>query len=197
MRKLNDNHRKVLDYLKDRVHKGFPPSVREICAETGLKSTASAFTYLKQLEEAGLITRENGQNRAIRITGESYVQVPVLGSITAGMPILAIEEVEGYIPFFAGKYNEKELFALRVMGESMIGAGILDGDIVIAKKTPSAENGQIVIALVGDEATVKRIYFDKEHIRLQPENPTIQPIIVDDVTVLGKVIGLVRDIDGE
>jgi repressor LexA len=197
MRKLNDNHRKILDYLKDRVHTGFPPSVREICAEVGLKSTASAFAYLKQLEEAGLITRETGQNRAIRITGESYIQVPVLGRITAGMPILAIEEVEGYVPFYAGKSNQKELFALRVMGESMIGAGILDGDIVIAKKTPTAENGQIVIALVGDEATVKRIFFDKEHIRLQPENPAINPIIVDEITVLGKVIGLVREFDGE
>ena len=182
MKPLNEKQQKVLAFVKERLNDGIPPSVREICDATGIKSTSTVHAYLKRLEDEGYIDRRSGLNRAIRLPGESVTRVPLLGRVTAGMPILAVEEVEDYVPFSGGsQYPAGELFALRVTGTSMINAGILD-----------RQNGDVVVALIGDEATVKRIYIEKDHIRLQPENPEYEPIIVKEVSVLGKVISLVR-----
>ncbi len=193
MNPLNEKQKKVLAYLKERAQDGVPPTVREICTATGIKSTSTIHAYLKVLEQEGYISRQSGLNRAIRVTGESVARVPLLGCVTAGKPILAIEEVEEYVPYSGGGHNPDELFALRVFGDSMINAGILDGDIVIVRKTPVAENGDIIVALIEDEATVKRFYKEKNHFRLQPENDDYQPIIVNEVSVLGKVVSLLRD----
>lgn len=192
MKPLNDKQQKVLMFLKERAQDGVPPTVREICAAAGIKSTSTVHAYLKTLEDEGYISRQSGLNRAIRLPGENVARVPLLGRVTAGKPILAIEEVEEYVPYSGGGYNPGDLFALRVVGDSMINAGIFSGDIVIVRKTPTAENGEIVVALIGDEATVKRIYCEQGHIRLQPENDAYEPIIVDEVVVLGKVISLLR-----
>ena len=193
MKPLNEKQQKVLMFLKERAQDGVPPTVREICAAAGIKSTSTVHAYLKLLEEEGYISRQSGLNRAIRMPGENVARVPLLGRVTAGKPILAIEEVEEYVPYSGGGYNPGDLFARRGVGDSMINAGILNGDIVIVRKTPTAENGEIVVALIGDEATVKRIYCEKGHIRLQPENDAYEPIIVDEVVVLGRVISLLRN----
>lgn len=193
MKPLTEKQQLVLTFLKERAQDGLPPSVREICSATGIKSTSTVHAYLRLLEDEGYISRQSGLNRAIRLPGESVVRVPLLGKVTAGIPILAVEQVEEYVPYSGGGYHAGELFALRVSGTSMINAGILDKDIVIVKKTPVAENGDIVVALIGDEATVKRIYREKDHIRLQPENGAFEPIIVKEVVVLGKVISLLRN----
>lgn len=193
MKPLTEKQQQVLTFLKERAQDGLPPSVREICSATGIKSTSTVHAYLRLLEDEGYISRQSGLNRAIRLPGESVVRVPLLGKVTAGIPILAVEQVEEYVPYSGGGYHAGELFALRVSGTSMINAGILDKDIVIVKKTPVAENGDIVVALIGDEATVKRIYREKDHIRLQPENDAFEPIIVKEVVVLGKVISLLRN----
>ena len=193
MKPLNEKQQKVLAFVKERLGDGIPPTVREICDACGIKSTSTVHAYLKRLEEEGYIDRVDGLNRAIRLPGESVTRVPLLGKVTAGMPILAVEEVEDYVPFSGGnQYPAGELFALRVSGTSMINAGILDRDVVIVRRTNMAQNGDIVVALVGDEATVKRIYVESDHIRLQPENPEFEPIIVKEAVVLGKVISLVR-----
>ncbi len=193
MKPLNEKMQKVLAFVKDRLQDDIPPSVREICEATGIKSTSTVHAYLKRLEDDGYISRRSGLNRAIRLPGEGVTRVPLLGKVTAGQPILAVEEVEDYVPFSGGnQYPAGELFALRVSGTSMINAGILDHDVVIVRRCNAAQNGDIVVALVGDEATVKRIYVEKDHIRLQPENDAFEPIIVKEVTVLGKVISLVR-----
>ena len=193
MKPLNEKQQKVLAFVKERLGDGIPPSVREICDACGIKSTSTVHAYLKRLEEEGYIDRMDGLNRAIRLPGESVTRVPLLGKVTAGLPILAIEEVEDYVPFSGGsQYQAGELFALRVSGTSMINAGILDRDVVIVRRTNTAQNGDVVVALIGDEATVKRIYVEKDHIRLQPENPEFEPIIVKEAVVLGKVISLVR-----
>ena len=168
--------------------------VREICEEVGLSSTATVHHHLKALEEKGMIVREHGVNRCIQITGEEKsVNVAVMGNVAAGNPIVAIEDIECYVPVPEKMGRGRELFALRIQGESMIKAGILDGDIVIVDRTPVAENGEIVVALVGDSATVKRFYKEDGHYRLQPENDAFEPIIVDEVILLGKVISLVRN----
>lgn len=193
MKPLTEKQQLVLTFLKERAQDGLPPSVREICSATGIKSTSTVHAYLRLLEDEGYISRQSGLNRAIRLPGESVVRVPLLGKVTAGIPILAVEQVEEYVPYSGGGYHAGELFALRVSGTSMINAGILDKDVVIVKKTPVAENGDIVVALIGDEATVKRIYREKDHIRLQPENDAFEPIIVKEVVVLGKVISLLRN----
>lgn len=192
MKPLNEKQEKVLMFLKERAQDGVPPTVREICAAADIKSTSTVHSYLKLLEDEGYITRKSGLNRAIRVAGENVARVPLLGRVTAGKPILAVEEVEDYVPYSGGGYQPGELFALRVIGDSMINAGILSGDIVIVRKTPTAENGEIVVALIGDEATVKRLYRENGHIRLQPENEAYEPIIVDEAIVLGKVISLLR-----
>lgn len=193
MKPLTEKQQQVLTFLKERAQDGLPPSVREICSATGIKSTSTVHAYLRLLEDEGYISRQSGLNRAIRLPGESVVRVPLLGKVTAGIPILAVEQVEEYVPYSGGGYHAGELFALRVSGTSMINAGILDKDIVIVRKTPVAENGDIVVALIGDEATVKRIYREKDHIRLQPENDAFEPIIVKEVVVLGKVVSLLRN----
>lgn len=192
MKPLNEKQQKVLAFLRERANDGVPPSVREICAAAGIKSTSTVHAYLKTLEEGGYISRQSGLNRAIRLPGESVAKVPLLGRVTAGLPILAVQEVEDYVPYSGGGYDPQELFALRVQGTSMINAGIMDKDVVIVHRTPAANNGDIVVALIEDEATVKRFFAEDGHIRLQPENDAFEPIIVTECTVLGKVVSLVR-----
>lgn len=191
MKQLTASQKKVYEFLKSETAGGIPPSVREICAATGLSSTSTVHSHLKTLEKLGYITRTEGRNRAILIAGaQATTQVPILGTVTAGIPILAVEDVEGYIPF-ADK-GSRDLFALHVKGYSMRDAGILDGDYVIAEKTPTARNGEIVVALLEDEATVKRFFQEKDMVRLQPENPDFEPIYTNSLAILGKVIAQVR-----
>lgn len=193
MKPLSKSQQAIFNYLKQCANEGRTPSVREIGEATGLKSTSTVHHHLGALEEKGLIEREHGLNRCIRIVGEERnVNVPLVGSVAAGYPILAVEEVEAYIPIPESLSRGRELFALNVKGESMIKAGIFDGDIVIVHRTPVATNGEIVVALIEDEATVKRFYKENGHFRLQPENDNFEPIIVDEVTILGKVISLIR-----
>lgn len=194
MKKLTKSQAKVFDFLKESIAGGITPSVREICLATGLSSTSTVHSHLKSLEELGYITRTTGLNRSIRIVGEEKAsQVPVIGKVTAGVPILAFEDISGYVPFPESKRKGRELFALNVVGESMKDIGILDGDVVICEKTPVAENGEIVVAMIDGEATVKSFYKEDNYVRLQPHNPDFEPIITDDVTILGKVIALSRD----
>lgn len=191
MEGLTASQQKVYDYLVKTMPNGVPPSVREICAATGLRSTSTVHAHLKTLERLGYITRDAGLNRSIRIEGaEPAAQVPILGRVTAGVPILAVEDIEGYIPF--PQKEGKELFALHVVGLSMRDAGILDGDYVVAERVPTADDGEIVVAMIEDEATVKRLYREPNGVRLQPENPDFQPIYSDCASVLGKVIAVVR-----
>lgn len=196
MKPLSKSQQKILDYLKKCSVSGRVPSVREICDEVGLSSTSTVHHHLKALEEKGFILREHGVNRCIQIAGEEKaVHVPVMGRVAAGNPILAVEDIECYVPVPEQLNRGRELFALRIQGESMINAGIYDGDIVIVNRTPVAENGEIVVALVEDCATVKRFYKEDGHFRLQPENDSFEPIIVDEVVLLGKVISLIRNYD--
>ncbi len=194
MKPLTKSQQKVYDCVKECCEDGRVPSVREICNMTGLKSTSTVHLHLKTLEEKGLIQRDKGMNRCIRIVGEERTnQIPILGRVTAGMPVLAVEDIEGYVPVKDSLRRGRELFALRIDGESMINAGILDGDIVIVHRTPVANNGDIVIALIEDEATCKRFYKEDGHYRLQPENDLFPPIIVDEVVLLGTVVSLIRN----
>lgn len=185
----------VYEYVRQRASEGFVPSVREICAELGIKSTSTAHRSLSKLVEAGLIERQGENlNRSIRLAGDNNnIKVPVLGTVTAGQPITAIQDIEGYISFKTRKHYDGKLFALKVRGESMINAAILDGDTVIVEQTSAAENGEIVVALVdGSDATVKRFYKENGHYRLQPENDTMEPIILDSVAILGRVVAVLR-----
>lgn len=194
MKKLTKSQAKVFDFLKESIADGITPSVREICLATGLSSTSTVHSHLKSLEELGYITRTTGLNRSIRIVGEEKAsQVPVIGKVTAGVPILAFEDISGYVPFPESKRKGRELFALNVVGESMKDIGILDGDVVICEKKPVAENGEIVVVMIDGEATVKSFYKEDNYVRLQPHNPDFEPIITDDVIILGKVIALSRD----
>ena len=197
MKTINETQKKIYEYLMERSQSGVPPSVREIGAAVGLKSTSSVQANLDAREEAGYIGRDPMLKRSIRVTGdaENVTNVPLLGTGTAGMPILAVEQIEGYLPYSGRVSRDKPLFALKVRGESMIWAGILSGDIVIVEKTPVAANGEIVVAMIDDEATVKRFYKENGHFRLQPENDAFKPIIVDEVIILGKVVGLMRYYD--
>lgn len=197
MSEINKTQKKIYEYLMERSQVSkVPPSVREIAAAVGLKSTSSVQANLDALEQAGYIERDPMIKRSIRVCNEvenSYMQIPLVGTVTAGAPILAVEQIEGYIPFAASSSKDNPMFALRVRGESMLNAGILSGDIVIVEKTPAAENGDIVVALIEDEATVKTFYKEKGHFRLQPENDAYEPIIVNEVIILGKVKGLIRN----
>ncbi len=196
MKPLTKSQQKVYDYITECAQQQRVPSVREICAATGLKSTSTVHLHLKTLEERGLIEREKGINRCIKVSGmDRSASIPVLGRVTAGVPILAVEEIETYIPISESLRRGRELFALRVMGESMINAGILSGDIVIVHRTPVANNGDIVVAMIEDEATVKRFYKEDGHFRLQPENDAFEPIIADEVVLLGTVVALYRNFD--
>lgn len=193
MRKVTENEKMVFEFIKDRIEEGYPPTVREICAEFGFKSTSTAHRYINNLTAKGLLEKGNNQNRAIRLTGGNGVKIPLVGTVTAGIPITAIEEITDYISFQPARHYSNPLFALKVRGESMINAAILDGDMVVIEQTPYAENGDIVCALVDNEsATIKTFYKEDGHYRLQPENDTMDPIIVDEVSILGKVVGVVR-----
>lgn len=197
MEKLSKTSQKIFDYIKQVIDsRGLPPSVREIAAAVGLKSTSTVQYHLDRLEEAGYIERDSQLKRTIRIckNGVRPTHVPLVGTVTAGVPILAVEAIEDYIPVPI-QPRGRSLFALRVKGDSMINAAILDGDIAIVEQTPVAENGEIVVALIEDEATVKRFYKEKGHFRLQPENDNYEPIIADELTVLGKVVSLIRNYD--
>lgn len=193
MRKVTENEKMVFEFIKDRIEEGYPPTVREICAEFGFKSTSTAHRYINNLTAKGLLEKGNNQNRAIRLTGGNGMKIPLVGTVTAGIPITAIEEITDYISFQTARHYSNPLFALKVRGESMINAAILDGDMVVIEQTPYAENGDIVCALVDNEsATIKTFYKEDGHYRLQPENDTMDPIIVDEVSILGKVVGVVR-----
>lgn len=195
MEKLNDTQERILEYLKERMGSGMSPTVREIGQVVGLKSTSSVQTNLDALEKKGYIVRDPLLKRSIRVVGQAdnIQHVPLIGQVAAGQPILAIEQIEEYIPFSGYSSSNKEMFALRVKGESMINVGIFDKDIIFVEQTPVARNGEIVVALIEDEATVKTFYKEKGHFRLQPENDTMDPIIVDQVAILGKVVALLRN----
>ena len=198
--KISDKQREILEYIKNEIlNKGYPPAVREICEAVHLKSTSSVHAHLETLEKNGYIRRDPTKPRAIEILDDDFnltrreiVNVPMLGQVAAGEPILATENIENYFPIPAEFMPNKDTFMLRVKGESMINAGILNGDSVLVKQQPDAENGDIVVALVDDSATVKTFYKENGHFRLQPENDTMDPIIVDECTVLGKVFGVFR-----
>ncbi|MFI3142020.1 MAG: transcriptional repressor LexA [Clostridia bacterium] len=195
MEKLNDTQERILEYLKERMGSGMSPTVREIGQVVGLKSTSSVQTNLDALEKKGYIVRDPLLKRSIRVVGQAdnIQHVPLIGQVAAGQPILAIEQIEEYIPFSGYSSSNKGMFALRVKGESMINVGIFDKDIIFVEQTPVARNGEIVVALIEDEATVKTFYKEKGHFRLQPENDTMDPIIVDQVAILGKVVALLRN----
>lgn len=197
MKPLTDKERKMLDYITESIKaEGYSPTVRDIREALGIKSTATVHAYLSKLEEKGYIQKQTGKSRTLRIEEEltppSAMQVPLVGRVTAGMPILAVENFDGYVDFTDGKYSKEELFALKVTGSSMIEAGILDGDIVIVRQQSVAENGEMVVALVDDSATVKTFYKENGHFRLQPENSAMEPIIVDSLSILGKVVASIR-----
>ena len=193
---MKDKADRIFAYISEHISVfGYPPTVREICAELDIRSTSTDHRYLKELEAEGRITMGENQNRAITVNHFSERPegtIPVLGRVAAGSPILANEEVEEYIPYSG---NPEGVFALRVRGDSMIKCGILNDDIVVVRQTKEARNGEIVVALVEDSATVKRFYKENGHFRLQPENDDYEPIIVDSVEILGKVISVVRSYD--
>lgn len=189
----------IYEYIKNQIkEKGYPPSVREIGAAVGLKSTSTVHGHLERLEKKGLIKRDATKPRTIEVIENSanrreIINIPIIGTITAGSPILAIENVEDIFPLPIDYVkSNKELFMLRVSGESMIEAGILDGDLSIIEKANSARNGDIVVALIENEATLKRFFKEKDHIRLQPENKNMEPIIVPDCQIIGKLVGIYR-----
>jgi len=194
----NYNQERILAYIQKHVdEKGYPPSVREICEAVGLKSTSTVHGHLTRLEKRGMLRRDLTKPRAIEVIGDrakkKTIDIPILGEVTAGIPILAIENIEDTYPLPADDFSDAhEYFILRIRGSSMIEAGILDSDHVIVQKQSTANNRDIVVAMIGEEATVKRFYKEKGHFRLQPENESMEPIIVDDVTILGIVIGLYR-----
>ena len=201
MSDLSAKQQQILNYLKSEVRdKGYPPSVREICEAVNLKSTSTVHGHLERLEKKGLIRRDPTKPRAIEILDDSekveiqqeVVNVPIVGTITAGVPILAVENIEDTFPVPVNYINNDDVFMLRVRGESMIEAGILHKDLILIRQQNTANNGDIVVALIEDYATVKSFYKEQGHIRLQPQNSSMSPIIVKDCTILGKVIGLFR-----
>jgi repressor LexA len=195
----SDKQSEILKFIRSEIHaKGYPPSVREICVAVGLKSTSTVHGHLERLERKGIIRRDPTKPRAIEVldgyeTKKEMVNIPIIGKVTAGQPILAVENVEDVFPVpMDFIQSNKQTFILKVQGESMIEAGINDGDYLIVEQRLSAENGDIVVALIDDEATVKAFYRENGYIRLQPRNSSMSPILVDDVVILGKVIGLFR-----
>ena len=198
--RITKNQSEILEYIKSQIiNKGYPPSVRDICQAVDLKSTSSVHAHLETLEKNGYIRRDPTKPRAIEIIDDNFnltrrevVNVPLVGRVAAGEPILAVENVVSYFPIPAEYMPNEDVFMLTVKGESMINMGIYDGDNIIVSKCSSARNGEVVVALVDDSATVKRFYREDGHIRLQPENDYMDPIIVADCEILGKVIGLVR-----
>ena len=197
MRSSEQNQQKILDFIRKEIEtKGYPPSVREICAAVDLKSTSSVHMHLTQLERQGLIRRDATKPRALELLDGPLSRgrsIPLIGKVTAGTPILAMENIEDYLIMpqdLVGQ--EKDIFALRVQGDSMVEAGILDGDIIVVRSQEQAENGDIVVARMDDEATVKRVFYEDGHVRLQPENKTMRPIIVESAEICGKLVALVR-----
>ncbi len=194
--KLTPREQKTLDYIIDTINrKGYSPSVRDIMTAVGYKSTSTVYNCLQKLEFFGLIRKEEGKSRTIRVDSMSPgLKIPVVGRVTAGLPILAEENYDGYIGFVADSIGcaQSNLFALRVIGVSMIEAGIMDGDVVIVNKQDYAENGDIVVAMIDDSATVKTFYRENGGYRLQPENHELEPILTDHVQILGRVVASMR-----
>lgn len=198
--KISAKQQEILEYIKDEIlHKGYPPAVREICQAVNLKSTSSVHSHLETLEKNGYIRRDPTKPRAIEIMDDTFnlnrremVNVPILGNVAAGEPLFAEENIEDYFPIPAEMVPNSEVFMLHVRGESMINVGILDGDNVLVQQQSTAKDGEMVVALVEDSATVKTFYKEDGYIRLQPENDTMDPIIVPDCQILGKVFGVFR-----
>ena len=198
--KVSAKQQEILEYIKETIlKKGYPPSVREICEAVHLKSTSSVHSHLETLEENGYIRRDPTKPRTIEVLDDNFnltrremVNIPVLGTVAAGQPILAQENIENYFPIPAELLPNQQTFMLRVKGDSMINAGIFNGDQIIVAQQETAENGEIVVALLDDSATVKRFFKENGHFRLQPENDAMEPILTDSVQILGKVIGLMR-----
>ena len=198
--KITQKQQEILDYIKDEIlSKGYPPAVREICEAVNLKSTSSVHSHLETLEKNGYIRRDPTKPRAIEICDDSFqmvrtemVSMPVVGQVAAGQPILAQQNIDSYFPIPADRVPRGESFILNVKGDSMINAGIFNGDQILVNVCNTANNGDIVVALIDDSATVKTFYKEDGHIRLQPENDTMDPIIVEDCQILGKVFGIMR-----
>ena len=198
--KISAKQQEILDYIKEEIlKKGYPPAVREICEAVHLKSTSSVHSHLETLEKNGYIKRDPTKPRAIEVLDDSFhmirremVNVPIIGRVAAGEPILAEQNIENYFPIPMEFMPNKQTFMLKVRGESMINAGIFDGDYVLVGEQETADNGEMVVALIEDGATVKTFYKEEGIIRLQPENDTMEPIIVPDCIILGKVIGVFR-----
>ena len=198
--KISAKQKEILEYLKSQIiNRGYPPAVREICEAVKLKSTSSVHSHLETLEKNGYIRRDPSKPRAIEIIDDGFnlsrrelVNVPIVGTITAGQPILAVENLDGYFPIPTEYMPNEETFMLKVKGQSMINAGIFDGDKILVQKQSIASNGEIVVALIDDSVTVKTFYKENGYYRLQPENDTMDPIIVPELNILGKVIGLFR-----
>lgn len=198
--KISKKQQEILEYIKHEIlNKGYPPAVRDICEAVHLKSTSSVHSHLETLEKNGYIRRDPTKPRAIEIIDDNFnlvrrevVNVPIIGTVAAGIPLLAVENVENYFPIPAEYMPNQEVFMLKVKGESMINAGIFDGDNVLVQKQSTASNGDMVVALVEDSATVKTFYKEDGYYRLQPENDSMEPIIVQDVMILGKVFGVFR-----
>ncbi len=198
--RITEKQKEILEYIKETIlKKGYPPAVREICEAVHLKSTSSVHSHLESLEKNGYIRRDPTKPRTIEILDDEFaltrremVQIPLIGTVAAGTPILAQENIESYMPFPAEMLPNRDIFMLRVKGDSMVEAGILSGDQVLVSSQSTAENGDMVVALVDDSATVKTFYKENGHYRLQPHNSSMEPIIVDEVQILGKVIGLFR-----
>ena len=197
---LSDKQQQILEFIKRRIlDKGYPPAVREICEAVNLRSTSSVHSHLVTLEQKGYIHRDPTKPRAIEIIDDDFnlarreiINIPVVGTVTAGEPILAVQNIEDYFPMLPDRISNKNTFMLHVRGESMINAGIFDGDLVIVEQQSTAENGDIVVAMIEDSATVKTFYKEDGYYRLQPENDSMEPIIVNEVSIIGKVVGLYR-----
>ena len=198
--RITEKQREILEYIKQEIlNKGYPPTVRELCDAVHLKSTSSIHSHLESLEKNGYIRRDPSKPRAIEIVDDNFnltrrevVNVPIVGSIAAGQPLLAIQNIDNYFPIPAEYMPNQETFMLLVKGDSMINVGIFSGDVILVKQQSTASNGDIVAALVDDSATVKTFYKENDHIRLQPENDTMEPIIVPDCQILGVVFGVFR-----
>ena len=190
---LNEKAKAIYEFIKDSINSGFPPTVREICNALDIKSTSTVHKYINLLVSEGYLEKMDNHNRAIKLKGGNNVSVPLVGDVAAGQPILAIENITEYINFNTDKNYSNSLFALKIKGDSMINAGIFDGDQVLVKQQASASNGDIVVALVEDSATVKTFYKEDGYYRLQPENDSMDPILVHgDIQILGKVFGVFR-----
>ena len=197
---LSDKQQQILEFIKRRIlDKGYPPAVREICEAVNLRSTSSVHSHLETLDRQGYIHRDPTKPRAIEIIDDDFnlarreiINIPVVGTVTAGEPILAVQNIEDYFPMLPDRISNKNTFMLHVRGESMINAGIFDGDLVIVEQQSTAENGDIVVAMIEDSATVKTFYKEDGYYRLQPENDSMEPIIVNEVSIIGKVVGLYR-----